>query len=183
MDRTYRNKCTICNSGLPVGHKKTESGNSSKISVSRKPAIFYLETDKEPKYDYYSVRIKKVVIHNILRKQIYQDKYYLINSNFPFHYFDSFSILLDEDIPIKSIEKEEICNDFIPEIFVGANSIVYIYSYNSLKTLYSNHTIYQQDFKRISRRCRNSYFSVNNNSFFRNLREDDTSCDNCCIFL
>lgn len=183
MNNLYKNKCTICNSFLPLGYKRIETGNSEKMSITMRPKIFYLETDKKPECYFYSVKIKDKIIENILQVKENNGKYFLLNSNFPFHYFETFSILFENNITIKSIGEKIISDFFIPEIFIGAKDILHITGYDNIKILYRSSIIYRNDFERICKRNKKKYFTVTDNIFFRNLREDESYYENCCIFL
>lgn len=175
------NSCTICNNRLPLGYREVEIGEAMELSVVKKPVAFYLDTKITPKYSLYSVEINGIIINNILKTEKLSDKYYLLNSNFPFHYFEKFSILYEENIVIKSISSKSINLSFQPTMFVGLTEIIFIYDYNSLKTVFKNYKIFREDFNRVCRNNRKHYFTITDNVFYRNLEEGNYN--SCCIFL
>lgn len=190
MNNIYENKCTICQSHLPLGYKKIETGDTEKMKVTERPDIFYLETEEKPISKYYSVKINDHVIENILKLYCFEDeKYYLINSNFPFEYFNSFSILTEKKLKLKSINKckkekdyNVLFNQFIPKLFIGSNSVIYIKNINDLKIVYSNSVIYREDFERIIKKYRKFYFELIDNIFYRSLSNNEEQMV-CCNFL
>jgi hypothetical protein len=186
MNKIYENVCTICNSKLPIGHRKIEIGCTSKMSVLSLPKLFYLETDEKPKLDFYSIKVKGKIIHNVLKFKEYEGKFFLLNSGFPFHFFESFSILYDKKTLIRSIEnvknKPIIFKGFVPEIFVGVNIILYINNYNKMKILYENNIIYIEDFERVTKKFKYIYYNVTDNEYYLSLRREDNDF-NCCNIL